>query len=261
MAFKDMTVPQMIRITGRWLSADRGFLEKIPELSGSLRMLQKAHDGLKAPVAAPEIDSIKQIQGEENLTDGHFDRKLRGIVMCFAAFAELVLDNAKAERFLQLSKELLPSQLSTVNLTYEEEAGTAESLETKLTDALKLELSALPTPGGRTLVDEFKDLITFGKRLGVLEDQKKKLQHELAGTPSTDAQRRDARLLWIRTINAFLGIVDIAEISKEEREHLLEPIKSAEEVVSRRKRGEEVKDEEDVKDADPSVAISDLSGE
>jgi hypothetical protein len=243
MSLRDMTIPQMIRITERWLSTDRDILEKTPELSGNIRMLQRVHSGIMAPIAPPENDELKRLQAEQVSADNIFDQKVRGLIMCFAAFAELVVDTHRADRFLQLSRELLPLQLSTVNQTYEEEAGTAISIEAKLNSESKMELSAITIFDGRTLFDEVQDLISSGKRLGVLEDEKKKRQAQ-AQAPSYDAQRRDARLLWIRTVNVFLDTVDIAEITREERETLRGPILRAEEVVARRKKGEEIKDEE-----------------
>jgi hypothetical protein len=248
MALKDMTIPQMLRITNRWLVKDKAVLEKTPELNGSIRMLQKAHQGLLAPVAPPENEEIKTIQVYQQGTDVIFDRKARGTIMCFAAFAELATDPQRTDRFLQLSKELLPLQLSTVNQTYEEEAGTALAIEAKLNIGIQAELKELSTFGGRTLLDEVRDIVSSGKRIGELEDQKKKLQLELH-IPTADSDRREARLLWIRTVNAFLGIVDIAEITKEEREIIRGPVHRAEEVVARRKKGEDIKDE-DIKDED-----------
>lgn len=255
MPLKDMTVPQMIRITGRWLGKLRPILESTPELSGSLRMLGKAHDGLLSPViSAATPDPLKAVQAESLTTDRIFDRRVRGTVMTFASFAELSQDEETADRYRELSKQLFPLQLNTVNQTYEEEAGTAEALEKKITPEIEAELAALPTPKGRTMLIEVLDIIKLGRRLGELSDKRAAIEQEQSLTQSAEAKRREARLLWIRTVNAFLGIIEIAEISEEEKEQILAPLQRAEEVITRRKHGEDIKDEdakeEDIKDED-----------
>src|SRR5438046_2067237 len=89
-------------------------------------------------------------------------------------------------------------------------------------------LEGTPELGGRTLLTEVLDIIKLGKRIGDLSDQRAAIEKELALTQSADGLRREARLLWIRTVNAFLGIVEIAEITAKEKELVLAPIVKAE---------------------------------
>ena len=253
MALKEYSTQQMFRITKSWLDKLRPIIESSAELSGSLVIIKRAHEKLFSPAQAisETPDPLKAIQDTAKTTDLGHDRYARGSIYTLLAYASVSEEPQLVERYTKLSETLFPLGLETTLKTYEEEAGAVELLEKNLTPEIKQWLSELPVKGGGTLLDWVLAHVAYGKALGDLEDKKDDLKRTQAEAPVTTIPLGEARLFWIRAVNAFLQTVAIAEISEEDRESILAPVKKAEAVIERRKKGEEVADEDDNSEPTP----------
>ncbi|MEO7327064.1 MAG: hypothetical protein ABI193_00695, partial [Minicystis sp.] len=87
------------------------------------------------------------------------------------------------------------------------------------------------TPNG-TLEDEHKAQIEAAKKLGELEKKKRELSAGTTDTTAADVVR--ARNLWIRTVTAFVAVLDLETLSDNDRARILSPLEDAERKADRR---------------------------
>jgi hypothetical protein len=258
LALRDFTTRQMRRVTARWLGALLPKIESVGGLVGSAYLLRRAHAGLGIPAKSPpEPDPVAPIIAQQRARDSRHDRLGRGAIFMLRAYAELAEDEREQRGYLARIETLFPAGPSTFNLAYEEEAGAVDILESVLASdpALEAELAALPLRGGGALLDAIKEHIRSGRELGELEDQKRALLAEPAA--SDESRLSEARLFWIRAVKNFLGTLSLVEMPGEDRAALLAPVRGAEEVVARRRRGEAVAEEPEEDDA---LALGDPGG-
>jgi len=234
MAFKDFSSPTMIVITGNWIdpTRDRPRIEALPRASGFLPILESAHTQVLTIQSTGKGASVEllALQKEQSLLDGTHDRKLRGSYYLLTALADLVDDPKLAEEFLALRDTLFPYGLKVVQWSYVDEAGEAELVEQRLTTQDRAALKQVTYPG-ENLLDAHQKRVETARKLGELEKKKLSLMDAQAsgnGRPMP-ADVLKARNGWIKTVRAFLAVLDLEEgLSEADREELLRPLREAE---------------------------------
>jgi hypothetical protein len=255
MALKDLTTQQMARTSGKWLGALKPSILEVPELGGSVLILERVHNGLHLPArdAAPLSDPLRQLIVEQKALDLRHDALIRGLIHILLGYSYLE-EGPEATRLSHLVEDLFPLGLELITQTYEEEAGAAGLLEKKLSPEVRGALQGIPLLGGNAL-ERVLELVQKGKQIGDLEDQKRSLRKAQDAAPS-DPKLSVARTHWIRGVNAFLNNLGVADVSEETRQAILEPLREALAVAERRKKGEEAEDDSPT----PEGAVGETSG-
>jgi hypothetical protein len=241
MAYKDLSTPTMVTLTGAWLDAEqlRPAVEALPQAGALLPSLERAHDGLLGTQRTGEkaVGALRILQEKEIALDDRHDRKAKGAFGVLGAFAELADDPADKAAYLALRGRLFPHGVKVIQWSYVDEAGEAELVEQRLTKEDRALLKALPVPGG-TLLDEHRARVKAALELGALEKERAALTAEAAADPavsSGDVVR--ARNAWIRAVRAFVAVLGLEEIDDAARERILLPLTKAEAKAARNGRG------------------------
>ncbi len=249
MSLRDLSTPTMVTILAAWLDPqrERTHIEALKKASFLLPTLEEAKVELLATQATPNTSTtveISAVQKEQADVDGVHDRKSRGIYGALTAFAELVDDPNKAARYLALRDKMFPQGLAVVKWSYTDEAGEAELVENRLNAQDHALLKQLPYPGGK-LHDAHESRIAAAGKLGQLERKKQVLiqAHESKDGKVALADVAKARNGWIRTVRAFVGMIDLEkDLASDIRQKILGPLEEAERKAAKR-GGKEESDE------------------
>ena len=250
MAYKSLTTPTMVTITGAWLDKEheRPLIDALPQAGPLLAGVEKAHKGLLHTQSADDkaAGDVSVLQQKQDDLDTRHDRKARGVYGALTAFADLAEKPEDAAAYIALRDRIYPQGLKVVQWSYTDEAGEAKLLETRLTQADKDLLKQLPVPGG-TLAEEHRARIKAAKELGELETKKVTLAQSSgnAGAVVTGADVVRARNAWIRAITAFVAVLDMEEnLDDADRQRILGPLREAERKADRRGKGAEATEPE-----------------
>ncbi len=237
MAYRTLTSPTMVTVSGPWTDPkkDRPLLQSLPQAGALLPSLDLAHQGLLDTQASSDQTNaaLSKLQKAEALLDGTHDRKTRGVFNVLTGFADLADDPEQAAAYIALRDAINPKGLDVTRWSYTDEAGEADLVARRLTKDHKKLLGKLPTPSG-TLLDAHEARLQAGRELGGLEKERAGLEKKGPDvTTAADAVR--ARNLWIRTVTAFVAILDLeAKLSESDREKILGPLLRAESRAERR---------------------------
>ena len=248
MSYKSLTSPTMVTVSGPWTdpNKERPFIATLPQAGALLPSLDAAHEGLlDTQASGVETNAaLAKLQRAEAVLDLRHDRKTRGVFNVLTGFADLAEDPEQAAIFLALRDEINPKGLDVTRWSYTDEAGEVELVARRLSQDQRVLLGSLPTPIG-TLLDALEARIQAGRELGKLETERAGLEKRGPdATTAADAMR--ARNVWIRTVTAFVAILDLEmKLSETDREKLLGPLRRAESRADRRApSAEEAKVEE-----------------
>jgi hypothetical protein len=214
MALKHLTTAEMIALSTQWVtgsSAERSKLEQLPELVPILRRIEMAHERLlygQGPSSEAQVSALQDLRGQAEEVDAQHDRIVRGMFFVLSGFAHLAQEQEQVQELLALRDKLLPNRLSTVQLSYAEEASAAEEVERCLTEKDWAFLRQLSTPYGdlARMVELWLDL---GRGLCVLE--KKRLELEKKHQQEHhDESLLQARNDWIRATSLLLSTLEMS---------------------------------------------------
>ena len=227
----------MVTISGPWTdpTKDRPLVQSLPQAGALLPSLDLAHQGLLETQASSAQTNVEltRLQKAQGLLDSTHDRSTRGIFNVLTGFADLADDPEQAAAYLALRDAINPNGLEITRWSYTDEAGEAELLDRRLSSDQRALLAKLPAPSG-TLLDALEVRLKAGRELGALEKVRAGLEKRGPDvTTAADAVR--ARNAWIRTISAFVAILDLEpKLSEADRERILGPLRRAESRAERR---------------------------
>jgi hypothetical protein len=245
MSYIHLSTEEMVEVSRKWVTPKgtildgqevptlRPDLEAIPLALAMIPLLEEAHNGLLSlHKAAPEVPTaLPEIKEDAHVTDIRYDDLFRGLYWLLTSLASLIADDETSEDLLLLREYLFPEGLATINLTYRREAGFAAMLEGRLDDGRAKMLDLVKLQFGSFSSDALtliRELISKGKRLGLLEDAKDKILGEKI-VPVTETNRRDQRNLWIKRAKGLeYNLLNFAGISSELEKKLLGPLREAE---------------------------------
>jgi hypothetical protein len=238
---------------GKPIATDRPLIESISVAAALLPVLIEAHQDLLAPIEpntlSTEVIAIRKRQAELDL---RHDDLIRGLHGTLGALAILVGPGPLRNKFFQLQEKMFPDGLMATRASYTQEAGAVRILENKLSPAEQSFLSGLmliiPSGAAQGLLIYVQELISKGKELGVLEDQKNKLleSQALQYLPTETALARQ----WNQVVILFESNLRIAKVNAEDRETLLGPLHLALSRAQARQREQEEK--KSTPESDPS---------
>lgn len=240
MAFKRLASEEMLQLSGTWVDPESKAHQAIlatPDLAPSLPRFTAAHK-LLAKLTQPGIEDprLAAIVAEEGIVDPRHDDIIRGAHGLLTSAALLL--GADGAALLALRDILFPDGLSSTQKSYRAESGQAAQLAKRLTPALRAQLASIvvgPKGEKKTLEQFVDELITLGARLGVLEDEKARLQPGPGEPgPGVGAGILAARNQWVKLANALIANSEVAGLDAETDKLILGPLRAAEKAADRR---------------------------
>ncbi len=243
MALKRLSSEEMLQISGTLVDpksrAHKAILAT-PDLAPSMPRLTAAHSVLAQLSQPASADPrLAVIMVEEAALDPRHDDIIRGAhgLLTGAAF----LRGEDGAELLALRDILFPDGLSSTQKSYRAQAGQAAQLAARLTAALRAQLASIvvgPKGDKQTLEHFIDELITIGAQLGVLEDDKGRLQSAaITPAPGAGAALLAARNQWVRVANALVANGEVAALDEETDTLIFGPLRAAEKAADRRAAG------------------------
>lgn len=201
----------------------------MPDLAAVRDGLQDSH--AVSDRSAPELQKLQAAAAERDV-DHH--RKARGLDKVVDGLRELVDDPDLTEKLGALRGQILgPKGLLVISSSFTDEAQNAKLVDKRLTPESKA-LVAEVVVLDRSLGEWVKDWQRVAKELGKLEAERTSIETKgAASARPADAVR--ARNKAIRTVNAFLSMLDLDEPAEELRVEILGPLEVA--LAKAEKRG------------------------
>lgn len=233
MALKDLNAAVMIEVSDQWLQQDRGLIESQPALLYPLERIEDAHNLLLT--TQKRLGSVEKTVMEltQNLTaeDAYHDRKLRGMYWMLTGAAEIADDPEERERLLAARETLFPLGLSATQRTYREQAGNGKIARGQFSPDVQatcdlLQLKGLPLSG---VVYNWLD---SSQRIGDMNAQRNRMAKDEDDGVAAGEQHQ-ARLGWIKAVNALLSMLDFTDFDADTRRRLLADLRDAEAKAAR----------------------------
>ncbi len=230
-SFKALPSTVLSQLGRHWLEEQRAKLEAHEVLKGHLSGLQRAQTRLLAVEKLEEDlaahDALSAVIVQLNKTDAQHDEAVRfiGRGLEFAEQGAKHLPE-RLDLYQKLRERLLPTALNIVTASYAEEIGQARGVEEKLTTADRALMKKIGTPEGN-LADAQKTRLESALALDKLEQERIKLEAELADVEGKGALVNDARNYWIRTFRSTLNQIEVEDMDDKDRLILLMPFEKA----------------------------------
>lgn len=193
-----------------------------------------AHAALSTSAQPTEPERVKVIITAQAKLDVRHDAIIRGVWGLFDALVELLGAEAAAS-LIALRDWLIPDGLSSQNKTYGGEAGQAKQLADRMTPEIRKRTDAIlvgEAPNARTLTSYIDEWISIGRQLGVHEAERGRIESE----PAEGAALHNARLAWVRAVNAMITNAEAAMIPPAEMAVLFGALQAAERKADDRAR-------------------------
>ena len=214
MAAKSLTLNEMAHVTANLLHPESpayARLRTLPLLGQLIPLLEAAHSGVVEVAPPPDNPALKELSALATATDAVYDSLGRAVWDVLTA-ASLLGDDGSP--YLEVRDAMLPEGVAAATqITYEGEAGFVQRLRARLTEPMRQQLSGIRV-GERDLLGVVESWLDAGDRLGDLEQQKVRATVQ---RPSVNTIL-EARLAWIRSINALRHLAPLAQLSDEDEQ-------------------------------------------
>ncbi len=229
MELRPLLIQEMSEVSASWVTDGNpacGAIQKEPMLNPLLPELRTAHDDIVA-VGSAEDPSARQLSMNEAKLDARHDDLVRAIHGSLTVLSKF---SKAGEEMVRLRDLILPEGLRHSTKSYRAEAGHTALVASWMTPELQTRMKAVLVGEG-TLLDLVNQWIDAGRRLGVLEEQRGRLDRP-AATPA--AQVQAARRRWIRWANILLTTAENAGVSTAVDTLLFGPLRAAAQNASSR---------------------------
>jgi hypothetical protein len=232
MALKRLTTEEMSQVSAPLVATDsppRTVIDKFPTLTALLPQLQSAHKGVLAMRRQVENPKLQELSDREASLDADHDDRVRGI---YGALTGLALVSGAGPELTQLRDILFPEGLAHTQKTYRGEAGHAAMVASHLDANTQARFKAVNLHDVN-LLDLVNSWLGVAEQLGKLEDERARL----TPAPNTAAEVNNARLSWVRIMNAFVANAELADLDEDSDRLLFGPLRAAEQTADTRGRG------------------------
>ncbi len=233
MALKDLNAAAMIEVTDQWLQQDRALIESQPALKHPLELIEKAHNTLLT--TQKRLGSVEKVVLDltQNLTteDAYHDRKLRGIYMMLSGAAEIADAPDAREQLLSARDTLFPLGLSAVQRSYREQAGNGKIAREQFTPDVQAICDTIMIQG-QPLSTVTHSWLESSQRIGDMNALRNRISHDTDDGISA-GELHQARLGWIKAVNAMLTMLDFSDFDATIRRRLLADMHDAEAKAAR----------------------------
>ncbi len=248
----------MTALTAPWLHEQIEQFRSIPEIAGLEATVKTAHEQLVAVQGANLADAARgEISAKQFDLDQEHDTLVRTIWNRLGAEMDwhktiVPKGGEKHDTLARIRDRLLPEGLSWTLRSYLEESGNAIKAIQSLTKADEAVLSDISV-GNENLLDTIRRWGKVADELGDLERRKVMLTDVQTDTPG----EYDARLAWVRAVNAVLYMLDFAPAGAPAVETLRKPVLEAVAAQEQRRAASESRQA----GAEASASSPDTSGE
>ena len=227
MGYSDLTAETMTAISGAWLdpARERPLLMRLPRVAPLVVNVEAAHQGIvryqePRPKVSPEVAALTQRTME---LDARHDRLARGLYDVLDGLSTLAENADDAQGWQDLQRELFPQGKRIVFRSYVDQAGEAERVDERLSEASRRRLEKF-TLGGVPLMHYVREWQAAAKELGEVEQRRLVLAKEPPERPTL----REVRNAWIAAVKAVVAMLEWeTELSEAERGRILEPLETA----------------------------------
>jgi len=234
MALRNLTADAMVHLSAAWLDPkrERPLLESHLLLAGLIASLETAHSALLVfDVSSPEMGEKEQqivnLAAALTKLDRDHDRIARGFYKLLDGLAELSNDSASRFALLELRDALLPLGLREAQRSYLEQSENLHRIREQVLPKFADLLRTIPLPEGDNLGHAVERWTLLGIGFDRVDSDRRKLQRELdALVPSGNLN--EARLAWVRTVNAMLVNAVLAPVNQSEDRRLFDALREAE---------------------------------
>lgn len=253
MALIDLDAETMIAVTDSWVDPqkDRPRLMSYPPVAGVLPTVENAQTELidTQKVAGQVADQVVVLTHEIADLDRRHDRLARGTYRILNGASDLADDDERREELLNLRDLFFPKGLKVITSTYLTQAGNVRMVEKRMTSEVRDKLATLEVDGRRLdeVVDEW---IEVGSELGAVFTERSRLRRQEDPDAVSAGDVHRARMNWIAAVNAFLSVLDLADIDDDEKEELLMPLRDAERTAARSDSRSDVDEIDEIDDVD-----------
>jgi hypothetical protein len=232
-----VTPAECYAVSGAWLDTKGeliNLLQSKDSTRGLLGQLTVAHQGLTRLVASLSVTNQKLQEARldaDNLDEYH-DGLYKGIYYAFLSIAEF--EPMNKDGIYKLRDHIFPDGLAGTVKTYSAQAGEVGLLEARLEPQHRAALSNLSV-NKVTLLEKVDELITVGKKLGLVEASKKALAQELELDPEpSQSEINEGKGRWFGVVNLFSGVIRYAGFTDQEKIQLLAPFEALEKLFQER---------------------------
>lgn len=250
MALKDLNAAAMIAVSGQWLQQDRAVLASQPALLHPLERIEEAHETLLMAQKRQGTVEKAVMELTQSLTaeDAYHDRKLRGVYYVLTGNAEIADDPRVREQLLAAREALFPLGLSSMQRTYREQAGNGKIAEGQFVGEVQASCDSIVLQGV-SLSQVTRDWLGAAQRIGDMNAQRNRIAKD--EDDGIDAgEQHQARLAWIKAVNALLAMLDFTDFDADTRRRLLADLRDAEAKAARSRASASGSNVADASDAD-----------
>jgi hypothetical protein len=232
MALKRLTAQEMVQLSAPWVRAGdpaRAALEKVPLLAALLPQITAAHRTLFVVEVQRDDAKAKSLSEAAATLDAKHDELTRGIYSALTMLSEIA---GSSDELLRIRDRLLPDGLMHTKLTYRGQAGHAALVSSRLDDLLRARLKGIVLHD-KNLLDLVEAWLATAKELGILEEQRARIS---APAETTAANVNDARMTWVRVVNALLANAELVQLDHDSDRLLFAALRVAERTGDGRRR-------------------------
>jgi hypothetical protein len=158
MSLLRLTAAGMVGLTGPWVTPgheERQALESVPETAVLIPHIDSAHQALLSAQGMSVRARMAPVIDAQTRADNSHDSLWRTLDLSLRAHIQLAKARRQVERVAELERaylEVVPDDLSVVNMSYVEEVGEVRMLDARLSAESRQTMAGL-TIDGSTLTD------------------------------------------------------------------------------------------------------------
>jgi hypothetical protein len=215
-----LTYNDMKLISERLLgAAGRAILDKSAMLRPMIPSLELSQQAISAALMSdPHAQARAELRDSKRVNDRTFDRISKGIYYVMFGMSLLRLGTPQGDELERALDMMFPYDLKITRVSYPEQVSFVNRLKQSITASVVELLGKIKLPDGGTL-DEAR-LAWFAAAEALEKDLDE--EAKLGAKPKTLTRDESlaARRDWLRTMNALLAVIAVADITEEERKTL-----------------------------------------
>ncbi|HWN70179.1 MAG TPA: hypothetical protein VNM90_21215 [Haliangium sp.] len=261
MSFRGFSFPQMLTVSGPWVTPDhpeRLLLLSLLGTVGMVRFVDAVHGDVLAFLSAEERARLGLLTDSAGLKDLRHDTLARIVWYCLLAHEYLHGSTPAGQAVTDLKTVLFPDNLNVVRVGYRESAGRARARASQLTDERREVLTDIPVQGGNLLglVEEWNRV---GVEMGEIQDQRVTPRR----SESERSKHRATRSRWVRVVNTLIGSLQLEAEENPAARRILDRVAAIQAEVRRQRAADGTPDDDDDGDEGEDgleVGIADVLG-
>lgn len=200
-------------------AAGRAILDKSAMLKVMVPGLEQVHQGIVASLTTdPHAQARAELKGSKRVNDRTHDTLYTGIYYVLYGMSLLRLGTPLGDELSQAHEFLFPYDLKGKQVSYPEQVSFVNRLKQGIAASVVELLGKIKLPDGGTL--DAERLAWFAAAEALEQDLDEEARLGAKPKTLTRDESLAARRDWLRTMNALLAVIAVADITDEERKTL-----------------------------------------